>query len=67
LNPNNRNVFELPISQAELANWLGTSRGHLNRALDRLEQLGLIRIERQLLTILDRPGLRRITEGLADE
>ena len=62
--PQSPDEFEIPLSQAELASWLGTSRGHLNRALAKLQQLGLIRVEGQKLTILDRPGLRRVTEDL---
>lgn len=56
------NEFEAPVSQAELARWLGASRGHLNRALNRLQQLGLIRVEGQQFTILNRRGLQQITE-----
>jgi CRP-like cAMP-binding protein len=61
------NEFILPVSQAELATWLGASRGHLNRALSHLQQLGLIRLKEQKLTILDRPGLLRLTEDVISE
>ena len=63
----NPDEFEAPVSQAELARWLGASRGHLNRALNRLQQLGLIRVEGQKFTILDRRGLQRMAEDLAAE
>jgi CRP-like cAMP-binding protein len=56
--------FESPVSQAELARWLGASRGHLNRALGRLQQSGLIRVKGQTFTILDRAGLQRMTQDL---
>lgn len=61
------NEFIMPVSQAELATWLGASRGHLNRALSQLQQLGLIRMKEQKLTILNRPGLLSLTEGLFHE
>lgn len=65
--PNDPDEFEIPLSQAEMASWLGASRGHLNRALSRLQQLGLIHVEGQKFTILDRSGLRHVTEDLAVE
>lgn len=61
------NEFVMPVSQAELATWMGVSRGHLNRALSHLQQLGLIRLKEQKLTILDRPGLLRLTEDVIGE
>ncbi len=54
------NELELPISQTDFATWVGASRGALNRALNHLQQLGLIHIEGQNYTILDRLGLRRM-------
>jgi CRP-like cAMP-binding protein len=62
-----QNEIELPISQAELASALGVSRGHLNRALFQLQQAGLIQIQGQKLTILDRRGLLQLTEGIFTE
>jgi CRP/FNR family transcriptional regulator len=59
-----QNEINLPLSQAEIAGWVGASRGALNRALCHLQKLGLIRIEGQKYTILDRPGLLRIAEEL---
>lgn len=59
-----QNELELPVGQADLATWVGASRGALNRALSRLQQLGLLRVEGQKFTILDRPGLQRMTEDL---
>jgi len=54
--------IELPLSQTEMACWLGASRGHLNRTLSQFQKLGLIRVEGQKWIILDRPGLQRIAE-----
>ena len=52
----------MPLTQAELAGWLGASRGRLNRAMIRLQQMGLICMEEQKIMILDRPGLESLTE-----
>jgi CRP/FNR family transcriptional regulator, cyclic AMP receptor protein len=59
-----QNEVELPLSQADIATWVGASRGALNRALGRLQELGLIRVDGQTFAILDRPGLQRMTEDL---
>lgn len=57
--------FELPITQEELAHWLGASRGHLNRTLKRLQQLGLIYREGRKITILDPAGLHQISKDIS--
>jgi len=57
----------IPLSQGEVANWLGASRGRLNRSVKELSQLGLIHCERQTYTILDREGLERIIQESAPE
>jgi CRP-like cAMP-binding protein len=54
----------LPLSQSEIAGWLGASRGRLNRALSQLEQLGILRVNGQQLQILDRSRLEQMAEGL---
>jgi CRP-like cAMP-binding protein len=59
-----QNELELPISQTDLATWMGASRGALNRTLSHLQQIELIHLEGQKFTILDRPGLKRMTEDL---
>jgi len=59
-----QDAFELLLSQADMAGWCGVSRGHLNRAMARFQQQGLIHLEGQKLTILDRPGLQRLTDEL---
>ncbi|HNT55420.1 MAG TPA: Crp/Fnr family transcriptional regulator [Anaerolineaceae bacterium] len=58
-----KDELDLPISQSELAGWLGVSRGRLNGAITRFQKLGLIRLEGSRVTILDRPGLARLAEG----
>jgi CRP-like cAMP-binding protein len=60
---NNAEV-DLPISQTELAGWLGASRGRLNRSINHLQESGWIRVEGQRFIILDRQGLQREAEGL---
>jgi CRP/FNR family transcriptional regulator, cyclic AMP receptor protein len=59
-----QNELELPLTQTDLASWMGASRGALNRNLSNLQQIGLIRVEGQKFTILDRPGLQGMTEDL---
>lgn len=49
----------LPISQEELAQLAGLSRQRANQALQRLEQVGLLRIEYGGITVTDLEGLRR--------
>ncbi len=60
----NKSEFDLPVTQAELATWIGSSRGRFNRAMAELQQLGVIRLEGQKITILDRQGLENLTEGM---
>jgi CRP-like cAMP-binding protein len=49
--------MELPLTQAELASWVGASRGRVNRELSKLQQQGLIDISGQKLKITDLRGL----------
>ena len=49
----------LPISQEEIAQLAGLSRQRANQALQRLEQVGLLRIEYGGVTVTDLDGLRR--------
>ena len=53
--------IDLPLSQADLAGWIGASRGHLNHALADLQKAGLIRLEAQKIILLDSPGLRQMS------
>jgi CRP-like cAMP-binding protein len=52
-------LIDLPISQRELAGWVGSSREAVNKALAQLAARDLIVAERRQLTILDLDGLRR--------
>ena len=49
----------LPISQRELAGWVGSSREAVNKALQQLEHRSFIATERRHLIVLDLDGLRR--------
>jgi CRP-like cAMP-binding protein len=57
LYPGNRST--LPISQTELAHLVGLGRQRVNKALKRLAQLRLVRVDYRGVTILDLEGLRR--------
>jgi len=59
-----KDELDLPISQTELAGWLGISRGGLNRTLVRFQKLGLIFLEGSKIYILDRARLTCLAEGL---
>lgn len=48
-----------PLTQAEIAARLGTVREMVGRTLKGFETLGLIRLDRGQITILDRAGLER--------
>ena len=49
----------LPLSQAELAGWIGASQGALCTVLQRLRRQGLIETGRRSITVLDADGLAR--------
>jgi CRP/FNR family cyclic AMP-dependent transcriptional regulator len=51
--------IELRLTQAELASWVAASRESVNKALVAFRDQGLIEIEGQRITVLDRRGLRR--------
>ncbi len=56
--------IRLDISKGQLASLLGTIPETLSRIMSRMSRQGLIRLERNHLTLLDRQGLREIaTEG----
>ncbi|MDP9223261.1 MAG: Crp/Fnr family transcriptional regulator [Actinomycetota bacterium] len=49
----------LPLSQEELAGWIGSSREAVSKALQVLRSKGLIETKRRAITIQDLPGLAR--------
>ena len=50
---------DLPISQTDLANWVGTSRESTSRALSELRRDGAIRTGRGTISVLDVAALER--------
>ncbi len=54
--------YEFPLTQQELSECHGLTAVHMNRTLQRLRQLGLIRLEDRQLTILDLPALTAVAE-----
>ena len=55
--------IDIPVSQADLASWLGVSRGRLNLTLIKFQKQGLIRLDGTRLFILNREGLSDLAEG----
>jgi CRP-like cAMP-binding protein len=51
--------IDLPITQEELASWVGSSREGVNKALKMLEGLSWIDVERRSITVIDGDALRR--------
>jgi CRP-like cAMP-binding protein len=51
--------IDLPITQEELASWVGSSREGVNKALNTLKGLHWIDIERRSITVLDIEALQR--------
>jgi len=51
-----------PLTQSEMAARLGTVREMIGRSLKTFEGMGLIRIERGVIVIVDRAGLERESE-----
>jgi CRP-like cAMP-binding protein len=55
------NGYALPLTQEELADALGVSTVHVNRTLQELRALGLIRLEGRRLTVHDWEGLKDLS------
>jgi len=51
--------IDLPITQEELASWVGSSREGVNKALNTLKHLHWIDTERRSITVLDEDALRK--------
>ena len=54
-----RTVYELPMTQEQLADATGLTPVHVNRVLKGLEREGLIRRDRRFVTIPDWEALRQ--------
>jgi len=57
----NGNTYELPITQAELADTVSLTSVHVNRVLQRLRQDGLINLKGRHLVILDIVRLKAVS------
>lgn len=53
-------TLDVPFTQVELADMLGLSTVHINRIVQALRRLGLIRLSSGTLTILDLPALEAL-------
>src|SRR5262249_37308811 len=51
--------IELPLTQEDLAGWVGASREATARALQQMRGLGWVTTERRAITVLDLDGLGR--------
>jgi CRP/FNR family cyclic AMP-dependent transcriptional regulator len=51
--------IDLPITQEELASWVGSSREGVNKALHTLRELHWVETERRSITVIDMDALRR--------
>jgi len=56
--------FMLDIAKGLLAGMLGTARETLSRALTKMADEGLVRVDGRQITILDRPSLEALASGL---
>ena len=61
--PADKLELELPLTQTDLASWVGASRGRVNRELNKMQQLGLIKVEGTMLKITDLPGLGNLSKS----
>ena len=59
-----RPTFNLPLTQEQIADYLGLTMVHVNRTLRQLREERLALIDRQVVIILDLPALREIVQGL---
>ncbi len=56
-------VVELPLSQAQLAEFFGVTRPALARALGELDQEGLIQVQRRVIRIQDKGKMNELLKG----
>ena len=52
-------MITLPLTQDELASWVGASREAVTKALRTLRASGYVRTQRRMITVVDIEGLRR--------
>ncbi|MGQ7868005.1 Crp/Fnr family transcriptional regulator [Sunxiuqinia sp. sy24] len=56
-------VVELPLSQAQLAEFFGVTRPSLGRAMGELDQEGYIEVQRRTVRILDKQKMNDLLKG----
>ena len=61
---NDRLTFNLPLTQEQIADYLGLTLVHVNRTLKRLRQDSIVIVDRQVVAILDLDRLRECADGL---
>jgi len=59
--------FRLPMSRAEVGNYLGLTVETVSRVLSRLQKSNLIVANKKEITLLDLQGLRELTQGNSRE
>ena len=60
----NAETYELPITQTDLAGWIGTTRESTARALARFRRAGLVRTGRGQIVVLDVLGLNALVSAV---
>jgi hypothetical protein len=59
-----RPTFNLPLTQEQIADYLGLTMVHINRTLRRLREERLALLDRHVVIIHDLPALRELVHGL---
>jgi CRP-like cAMP-binding protein len=60
----NRPMFNLPLTQEQIADHLGLTLVHVNRTLRRLREERIVLVDRQVIIIQDIERLRELAQGL---
>jgi CRP/FNR family transcriptional regulator len=61
-----KGAFRLPLTQQDIADYLGMTSVHVSRVLGRLRRSGTITIERRVILLHDIAALRRTAAPMAD-
>ncbi len=59
--------FRLTMTRTDIANYLRLAAESVSRGLRRLQDEGLVRVERREVELLDRPGLERLARSILRE
>jgi CRP/FNR family transcriptional regulator, anaerobic regulatory protein len=62
----NKRSFGLPLTQEQIADYLGLTLVHVNWTFRRMREEGLACNDRQTITLLDVDGLRGLVRGLPE-